>query len=314
MNAPEAVQEVDRSSFIGGTDASVIMGVSPYQTPVELWLEKTGQRTRQEPDKYKRRILERGKLLEPIILQMAVDKLIEQGHQVEILRTNHRYYDPEHAFLSCEIDFELLIDGEEVNGDCKSVHGFARKQWGEEETDEMPLHYAAQFMHGMGITGRSRTIVAALIGLDDVAIYWIDRDDETINAMREKCVTFWNDCILGGNPPDIMKFSDIKAIYPKDNGKAVEATTDIAEKVLELHNLKHQVKAWEERIETLQLDVAEFISPHSVLTFNGKEIATWKAQDATRLDQKALDAAHPDIVKKFKVTTSTRVFRLKKGN
>jgi putative phage-type endonuclease len=314
MNASEKVQDVDRSSFIGGTDASVIMGVSPYQTPVELWLEKTGQRTRQEPDKYKKRILNRGKMLEPIILQMAVDKLIEQGHQVEILRTNHRYYDSEHPFLSCEIDFELLIDGEEVNGDCKSVHGFARKQWGEEETDEMPLHYAAQFMHGMGITGRRRTVVAALIGLDDVAIYWIDRDDETIAAMREKCVLFWNDCILGGNPPDIMQFSDIRAIYPKDNGKPVEATAEIAEKVVTLNSLKHQVKAWEEQIEALQIDVAEFISPHSVLTYNGKEIATWKAQESTRLDQKALEAAHPEIVKKFKVTTSTRVFRLKKGN
>lgn len=313
MNELEVV-EADRKTFIGGTDASIIMGVSPYMTPVELWQQKTGQRSRTEPDKYKRKILERGKMLEPIIMQMAVDKLIEQGHEVEILRVNERYYDAEHSFLSCEIDFELLVDGEHVNGDCKSVHGFSRKQWGEEETDEMPLHYAAQFMHGLGITGRKRTLVAALIGLDDVALYWIERDDETIAAMRDKCVTFWNDCILGGKPPDIMQFSDIKAIYPKDNGKSVEATADIAEKVLELQNLKHQVKAFEEQIEAIQLEVAEFISPHSSLVFNGRELATWKAQESTRLDQKALEAAWPDLVKKYKVTTSTRVFRLKKGN
>lgn len=32
-----------RKSFIGGSDASAIMGMNPYKTNVELWLEKTGQ-------------------------------------------------------------------------------------------------------------------------------------------------------------------------------------------------------------------------------------------------------------------------------
>lgn len=32
-----------RQSFIGGSDASAIMGMNPYKTNVELWLEKTGQ-------------------------------------------------------------------------------------------------------------------------------------------------------------------------------------------------------------------------------------------------------------------------------
>src|SRR5690606_31073180 len=113
--------------------------------------------------------------------------------------------------------------------------------------------------------------------------------------------------------PDVFEFSDVKALYPKDNGKAIEATEEIFEKVRRLDELKYGVKRAEEEIEALQLDVAEFISPHSILTYQGKEIVTWKAQDASRLDQKALAAAHPEIFEKFKVTTSTRVFRLKKG-
>ena len=32
-----------RKRFIGGSDASAIMGMNPYKTNVELWLEKTGQ-------------------------------------------------------------------------------------------------------------------------------------------------------------------------------------------------------------------------------------------------------------------------------
>jgi putative phage-type endonuclease len=309
MNAPA---ELDRSSFLGGSDVAAIFGVSPYRTPVELWLEKTGQRTQEAPDKYKMRILERGKRLEPVILEMLVDKLREQGHEVEVLAVNKRYNDPVHPFLSCEIDFELLLDGEHINGDCKSVGGFARKQWGEEETDEMPLHYAAQFMHGLGITGRNRCIVAALIGLDDVAIYWIERDEETITAMRDKAVRFWNECVIGGQIPDVFDFNDIKALYPKDNGLAIEATEEIYEKVRELDNLKYNIKRFEEEAEKIQLDVAEFISPNSALTYQGKTIVTWKAQEASRLDQKALAAQHPDLFAKFKTVSTTRVFRIKK--
>lgn len=32
-----------RNMGIGGSDAAVIMGLNPYKSPYQLWLEKTGQ-------------------------------------------------------------------------------------------------------------------------------------------------------------------------------------------------------------------------------------------------------------------------------
>ena len=32
-----------RKKGIGGSDASVVCGISRYKSPVELWLDKTGQ-------------------------------------------------------------------------------------------------------------------------------------------------------------------------------------------------------------------------------------------------------------------------------
>lgn len=311
MNAHENFM-IERRSYAGGSDVAAIYGVSPYATPTQLWLEKTGQRTPPPPDKYKKRILERGHRLEPIVVEMALDKLREQGHEVELIATNERYYDPDYPFLSCEIDFELMFNGEHINGDAKTVQGFARNSWGEEETDEIPLHYHLQFLHGMGITRRRRCIVAALIGLDDVAIYWAEWDDETITAMRAKVIDFWNRCVLGGERPDFLVYDDVSAVYPRDNGKAIEATEVIAEKVAKLRNLKHQIKSWENEAEGLQLDIAEFVSPHSILTFEGQPILTWKAQESRRLDQEALSNEHPDLVAQFKTTTTSRVMRLKK--
>jgi predicted phage-related endonuclease len=77
--------------------------------------------------------------------------------------------------------------------------------------------------------------------------------------------------------------------------------------------VKQQIKGLEEIEETLTFEIADFISPHSVLTFGGKEIASWKAQCASRLDTTALKEAMPDVAAKFTTTSTTRVMRLKKA-
>lgn len=313
MNAPIVTLQPDRSKFLGGSDMAAVMGVSPWKTPVELWMEKTGQSVHEDTDPAREKRLARGKKLEPFIIDMVIDKLRAEGHEVQLIRCNERYVDPEHPFLACEIDMELLLDGEHINGDAKSVHGFARKKWGDEHTEDVPIEYAAQFMHGLGITGRSRCLVAALSSFDDVSIYWVNRDDETIAAMRAKAVQFWTDCVLGGAKPDPIEFGDIKALFPLDDGTSIEATSNIADKVIRLSGVKSQIKDLEDEEARLQFDIANFISPHALLTFGGREIASWKAQQARRFDQKRFAEAHPDLVPAFTTTTTQRVLRIKKG-
>lgn len=314
MNAitqPEA-QALDRSQFLGGSDVAAVMGLSPWATPVELWMQKTGRQPREEPTEAKQRIYDRGHKLEPFIRDMVIDKLREAGHVVELIACNERYADAEHPFLACEIDFELMLDGEHINCDAKSVSGFARKKWGEVDTEDVPIEYAAQFMHGLGVTGRGKCLVAALRSFDDVDIYWTLRDDETITAMRAKCVQFWNEHVLADVPPDPMEFSDIKALFPLDNGQAIDATDEIAQKVADLKRVKAAIKDLEEQEELLTFDVGEFISPNAILKHQGKEIATWKAQASSRIDTTALKEKQPEIAAEFTKTTTTRVLRLKK--
>lgn len=325
MNAPTNIHP-DRSRFLGGSDAAAVMGLSPWATPVELWEQKTGRKKKEAPNAVQQRVYDRGHRLEPFIRDMVVDKLRANGLDVELITSNERYVDSEFDFLSCEIDFELrltggvvigdemvTLDGEHVNGDAKSVTGFARKKWGEEDTEDVPIEYAAQFMQGLMVTGRRLCIVAALKSFDDVEIYWVRRDDETIEGMRAKLVSFWTEHVLADVPPDPIEFSDIKALFPIDNGQSIEATVEVASKVRDLAEIKKRIKALEDDAELLQFAIADFISPNSILKYEGKEISTWKGQQTTRLDQKALEEAHPDIATKFKNTTTVRVLRLKKG-
>lgn len=321
MNAPE----MNRLGFIGGSDVAAILGVSPWKSPHELWLQKTGRAAREEITPQQQKRFDRGHRLEPVVLDMLLDRLRDEGLEVELLRTNERYIDVEHQFMACEIDFELRVtgdieiagemvhlDGEHINGDCKTVHPFAAKKWGEESTDEVPIEYAAQFMHGLGITGRDRCIVATLIGMDDLLIYWVQRDQETIDGIRARIVQYWNECVIADVAPDPIDFDDAKAIYAKAAGTKIEATSEIRDAVFTLSEVKQKLKSFEASEEELSFRIADFMRPHSILTFGGNEIATWKNQDHTSLDQKLLAEELPDVTAQYKRTKEIRVLRLKK--
>lgn len=326
MNTATDIVMPDRTKFIGGSDAAAILGVSPYKTPVELWMEKTGRAPQEEIDAVRQRIFDRGHKLEPFIRDMVIQKLQDEGMTVELIAINKRYNDADHQFMSCEIDFELRLtgvieigcdlihlDGEHINADAKSVTGFARKKWGEENTEDVPIEYAAQFMHGLMITNRRFCLVAALRSFDDVDIYWTKRDDETIAAMRQKEIVFWYDHVLTDVAPDTLTFDDVKLLFPADNGLSIDATDEVAIKVQELASVKAKIKDLEEAEEILKHQIADFINPFTILRFDGKEIASWKGQSAARLDVTALREEMPEIAAKYTKTTTTRVLRLKKG-
>jgi predicted phage-related endonuclease len=327
----------DRINHLGGSDAAAVLGLSPWATPVELWEVKTGRRV-DVPDAAQEKRFARGHKLEPFIRDMAVDALRALGLKVELLTFNERYHDTEHQFMSCEIDFELRLTGtvaiggvevvfdrEHINADAKSVTGFARKKWGEVDTEDVPIEYATQFMFGLMVTGRRYCLVAALRSFDDVDLYWTVRDDETIAVMRPKLVDFWKNHIEFDEPPDPLKFDDIKALFPLDNGEGIEATQDVADKVAQLREVKERIKEFEEAEEALKFEIAEYISPNARLTLGGADIATWKGQNDTRLSQELLAAAEiyrrkdtgeferiDDPVAAFKRTKVIRVLRLTK--
>lgn len=64
MNAPQAVGQLDRTTYLGGSDVAAILGVSPWTTPFMLFQKKTGAYV-EEITPTKRRILERGARCEP---------------------------------------------------------------------------------------------------------------------------------------------------------------------------------------------------------------------------------------------------------
>ena len=327
MNAPIRLTETgagtDRRSHLGGSEAAAIMGVSKWKTPFQLWEEKTG-RFVQTVDPAKQKLFDRGHRWEPVALDMLLDELTARGHAVELLGRGIRYQDPEHAFLQGEIDAEILLDGEHVNVELKTVGGFAANQWGEMDSDEVPIHYAAQVMYGLGLTGRRLCVVGALIGADNMIPYFVERDDETIAAMREKCVEFWTVNVQGDKAPDPVNMDDIHRIFARVNGRPAEVDEETAQALQDLAAVRSQIKAYEGDEESLKFKVCDGIrrawgivpngevDDNAVILFNGIEIGSWKKQARTSIDTKAVRAKYPAVADECSRESVTRILKVKK--
>lgn len=285
---------INRSEFIGGSDTAAILGVSPWKSPLMLYKEKIGEHVK-EVTPAKQKIFNRGKRWEPVVVEMLIDELKDRGHDVRVIDRNNRFSDLEHEFLAAEIDLELLVDGETVNGEMKTVHPFAAKDWGEQDTDEIPIYYTAQILHGQMVTRRNKTIVAALIGADDLRVHTVDRDDEMINVIRAKELEFW-ERVQNRQAPEPVSIEDIKLMYAKDSGSIIDASFEILNLCEAAKIIKQNIKIQETNLTEILTEIKLGMSDSSVLIHNGKQLATWRAnKDSMKTDWQA---AFHDLVGK----------------
>lgn len=315
-------QEVDRANFIGGSDAAAILGISKWTTPLKVFHEKTRSPLFVKQEKS---VFQRGKRWEAPALEMLIDLLEEQdGEPPRITARNQRYYDKEHPFLSCEVDFEMIRFGEPFNGEIKTVHIFSSNEWGEKGDEQVPPYYLAQSQWGMGITGSKRQMLGALFGADSILPFIIERDDETIAAMRQVAVDFWNDHVLKDIPPPPMTMADMALVLPGLRGRPVELSREVAALLDEINAIRQSTKAAAAREHELKFYLYDFIraawqapgddapEENAILRLNGQDIATLGKQTQTRIDVDALRKNEPAIAAKYSKENVFRSLRFKK--
>jgi putative phage-type endonuclease len=258
----------DRRKYIGSSDIAAILGISPWKTALDLWIDKT---TLPREDGRNWQAKARGVRLEPYICDM-----IEAEYGIKITARNQRYKDSATPHFACEIDAESVADGQPENLEIKTVHPFKSRDWGEVDTDSVPLHYLAQVQWGLGITGRSVCHVFALIG-DDLRHYPITRDDETIVAMRAKAEEFWTRYVVPGlRPPldyaDSKTLEALRRLYPGTDGSAIEATAQHEHWRAVMTTAQEMVKKYEGVIDGARAHILAEMGSAARLTFpDGKE-------------------------------------------
>ena len=176
----------------------------------------------------------------------------------------------------------------------------------------------------MGIRKSQRVIVGALFGADNMLPFVVERDNDTIWAMREKCVAFWNNHVLTGLPPDPVNMADMMLLLSRRKGTPVDLSPEVAERVYEIQHIRNEVKMLGEQKEACEWDLFDFVrkawnlapeveslKDDAILRFNGNEIATWKSQTSNRIDSTRLKKEQPSIAELYSKESISRVLRMK---
>lgn len=252
MNAPEKI--LDRRGWIGSSDMAAILGLSPWKTGYELFLEKTGQVEQADADPEKAKLFRRGKRLEPIICQMLTE---ERG--LEIVARNQRYVHPDYPFLACEVDAEAMVDGERVNVEAKTAHQFTAWKYGAEGTDQVPVEYACQAAFAQMVTRRNRTIFGVLFGADDLVTYDLPRDLATEAEMLKRAVHFWREHVLKGVPPAALNLPDVERMLRRTPPTLVDATPEVVELLTKLEESRAAERAAHEEVDEFKFQIGQAV-------------------------------------------------------
>lgn len=117
---------MDRTKYIGGSDVAGILGISPWRTPLEVYLDKVQPRVK-PVDPSKQKVFTRGQRMEPYVID-----LLSEETGMEIVHRGNRYIHRDYDFIAAEIDAEAA-SGENI--EIKTVSPFKAKEWGEIQTD-----------------------------------------------------------------------------------------------------------------------------------------------------------------------------------
>lgn len=293
----------NRKSGIGGSDIGAILGVSKFKTAVDVYLSKT---TEQQEESNAEHLYWGHALEAPIIDRFQQETGLKIQPQPEIKRH------PEHDFMLANAD-ALIIDSQgnpEGILEIKTSSAYNTKEWGAEDSDNIPLAYIAQVQWYMAVFGLQYGYLAVLIGGNSYRHYRLERDQELIDLMIAKASAFWAD-LQQGIAPEPANSKDITKIFPQDTGEYVQADTETLATYNRLKTLKAQAVEIDSEITDCEEELKRKLANKSEMRFNDNILFTWKSKTSKRFDSKGFKKAFPEQYRQFQKETVSRVFILK---
>ncbi len=293
----------NRVHGIGGSEAAAVLGLSPWKTPYQVWLDKT------EPQEVTERTpaQEWGLRLEPVIRQKYADETGRTVHWPVGDEHGHMVSD-EYPFMCATLDG---MTDDERGLEIKTARYAG--EWGDEETDEVPTPYVIQVQHNMVVSGLEVFDIPLLIGGSDFRIYQVPADKELQELIIEKEREFWQ-MVEAKTPPEPVNFADAVKRFAKSREEIVTATADALDAVELFRTAKRQKAEAEGMEETARFNILYALREADTLVdAQGNVLLTYRtARDSERFDPKAFRAAHPDLYEAFsKVLPGSRRLLLK---
>ena len=294
-----------RRKGIGGSDASAIMGLNPYSSPLAVYLDKIGKAEEAETTEAMRQ----GTDLEQYVAERFTE---ETGMKVKKVNKILQHID--YPWMLANIDRNIV--GVNAGLECKTTSPYSKVKFDEGEINP---HYYWQSMHYMAVTGAEKWYVAVLVLGKAFHVFEVKRDEAQIAALIDAEDEFWNGHVRTKTPP-LPTGSDvddeaISALYPQGmdgiEGEDVLEMDD-REDLLNLRDFKARQRdeldaEIKEIDQELKLAMGDFQKAQSA----GWKIS-WTNTSTSRVDTKLLKQKYPQIAEECMKVTAGRRFSIGK--
>jgi putative phage-type endonuclease len=285
---------LDRKQGLGGSDIAAILGISPWKTPLDVYLDKTTEWCDEEDSE----ALARGKRAESYVLDTY-----EADTGNSLIRNHDTIHDKEYPFLFANIDAKL--DKTNIIVEAKTTSDFVNN-W-----SDIPEYYKTQVAHYAYITNADRVDIPVSFSSWQYKCFTYERDIEFEKQIRTKAMWFWINHVKKKIPPEPINIADTAKLYPNSNESKIHASPTIYESFNALKGLKEEIQQKQEACDQVSKNIREFIKDNEILMHEDKQLITWKNQTSSRFDSKAFIADHPDLYNQYKKESTSRVFRIK---
>lgn len=288
-----------RKQGIGSSDAAAAIGISPYKSQLELWLEKTGRDSsmpKTDPND------ETSPLYWGILLEAVVAGHYSKrtGNKVRRINAVLRHPDASLSWMLANIDREVIGVEDVQILECKTAGIHGAKHW----KDGVPEYVQVQVQHQLAVTGKQAADVAVLIGGQELRVHRIDRDEAQIEALIRLERAFWRHVETDTPPPaDGSDSADtaLRCLYPQDNRASLDfrKDRDLSALFADLVSVRASLVQCEAMEAKLKQRLQQAMGDASHAVFETGEVSWKRSKDTLGLDVSRLLKDQPELLARY---------------
>ena len=288
-----------RKNGIGASDAAAAVGLSPYKSMLELWMEKSGRDAnlpKPDPDDTTEPVWW-GQILEPIV---AASYTKQTGNKVR--RVNAVLRHATISFMLANVDREVLGNRDVQLLECKTAGEFGARLW----RDGVPEYVQVQVQHQLAVTGKQAADVAVLLCGQRLDVHRIERDDALIARLIELEAAFWR-FVETDTPPqaDGSESADraLRCLYPGAGG-TVDFSDDrrLSSAFADLVVVRADIEARQQVEVQLRQTIAQAMGEADRAEFETGSVSYRRSKDGSGVDLKRLLTDHPHLAAQYAIT------------
>lgn len=305
-----------RRNGLGASEVPAILGLSKYQSGLDVWLEKRGMAEPRGADTMQQKV---GRHAESMIARLYE----EQTGAVLMTVPTRRHPALDVLFASAD----RMVVGMDSTDWLMPVEiknrGGIPQGWGESGTDLVPQEVAVQVHVQMACYGLHMADVAALLGGNDFRTYRLHRDKDIEATILEAVDAWWRRHIVEGIEPPIegptagqylaKKFASV-------TGDVIRADESNALILGALADTRRELKKAEDEDDRLTLLVKAAIGENKGIegpagkalwsVVKGRVTTDWKGLSMNLLEEEYPADTHQEMIAKFTTTgPESRSFR-----